>query len=82
MQRIPKSHVRRIQVEVRKFKGNTYLDIRNYYLKPDTESEWLPTKQGISILITQLSEVQGAIAKELDEYNHKLERAIEESSDD
>ena len=45
-----------IRVTKSEFKGNTYIDIRKYYLDKDTD-EYKPTKKGISIPENLVEEV-------------------------
>jgi hypothetical protein len=45
-----------IRVQVKEFKGETYLDIRNFYKDSET-GEFCPTKKGVAIPITLAEEV-------------------------
>jgi hypothetical protein len=52
-----------IRVQVKEFKGNEYLDIRNFYT--DKDGELRPTKKGVSIPMHLAQEVVGAAQKEI-----------------
>jgi hypothetical protein len=48
------------RVTVRKFKGMTLVDLREYYSK---DGEYLPGKKGISLTVAQYEALKGAMEK-------------------
>ena len=45
------------------WKGNVYIDLREYYQMPESEKEWLPTKKGIRFKRAMLEAVIGLLEK-------------------
>jgi len=58
---IAKNHTTTVQTKVSEWKGNTYIDIREYF--KNQAGEWIPTKKGIAITTSMLSEVITAMEK-------------------
>ncbi len=57
---VQKNERNRIVVEVRVYNDKPYLDIRTQFL-PDGESEWVPTKKGITAGKKVLEELLGVL---------------------
>ena len=58
-----------IKVNIKDWKGKTFVDIRNWY--KDSKNEWRPTQKGlfvaeqnISTLVTMLEQAEAALAKD------------------
>ena len=52
----------KINVEIKEFKGKTYVDIRKYYQQLG-ESEWKPSQKGIMISVEEFPEVMTELKK-------------------
>jgi hypothetical protein len=51
-----------LRIQVREYEGRHYVDIRAYY-RPDAESEWRPTKKGITVRAKELDACIAALTK-------------------
>ena len=61
-----------VRAGIKEFKGRQYIDIRIYYL--DDQSEWKPTRKGISLATDFMPELKNAvesIEKELKSLDNK-----------
>ena len=45
------------------WRGNVYIDLREYYQMPESETEWLPTKKGIRFKKEMLGAVLSLLEK-------------------
>ncbi|MBI3317127.1 MAG: transcriptional coactivator p15/PC4 family protein [Candidatus Omnitrophica bacterium] len=52
-----KSETEQIRIELRKFKGRSYFDIRLWF-QSEQSNEFVPTKKGISLGLDQLGELK------------------------
>ncbi len=48
-----------VRAGIKEFKGRQYIDIRIYYL--DDQSEWKPTRKGISLATDFMPELKNAV---------------------
>ena len=60
--RIPKKEGEEIRFTIREFKGKKYLDMRVFY-KSQQGDVWIPTRKGISPIVTLASEFQKGLAE-------------------
>jgi len=45
------------------WRGNTYVDLREYYQTPDEPREWLPTKKGVRFKKSMLTDIISLLEK-------------------
>lgn len=64
---IKKNSTERIRIALRTYKNSQFLDIRNFYDGSGKETEFRPTKKGIAIQFSFLSELKEAIEKAIEE---------------
>lgn len=58
---IAKNNTTTVQTKISEWKGNTYIDIREYF--KNQQGDWIPTKKGIAITTPMLSEIITAMEK-------------------
>lgn len=58
---IAKNKTTTVQTKISDWKGNTYVDVREYF--KNAKDEWIPTKKGIAIPVAMLAEVLTALEK-------------------
>ena len=58
---IAKNNTTTVQTKISEWKGNTYIDVREYF--KNQAGDWIPTKKGIAITVPMLSEIITALEK-------------------
>jgi hypothetical protein len=57
-----KPNCEQLRLQVREYQGKRYVDVRAYY-RPDADSEWRPTKKGITIRAKELDAAIDALTQ-------------------
>ena len=65
---IPKNKTTTIQTKISDWKGNTYVDIREYF--KNAKDEWIPTRKCLAVPVSMLSEVLTALEKAEEELSN------------
>lgn len=60
---VEKNKDTKFMLTMSEWRGNVYVDLREYYLTADEPREWLPTKKGIRFRKAMLDDVLGLLAK-------------------
>lgn len=63
---IRKSNIERIRIALRSYKNSQFLDIRNFYDGSGKEIEFRPTKKGIAVQLSFLSELKKGIEEAIE----------------
>ena len=61
MEKITKSPTSEIRIQVKEFKGKTYIDLREWFITEEG-GKWLPTKKGITISPRDWNEFVSAVS--------------------
>lgn len=63
---IEKNKDTRFILTTSEWRGNVYVDLREYYMSPDEEGKWLPTKKGVRFRKDLLDNVLSLLQKAKD----------------
>lgn len=64
---IRKNSTERIRIALRSWKDSQFLDIRNFYDASGKEKEFRPTKKGIAVQLSFLSELKKGIEEAIEQ---------------
>jgi len=74
---IPKNKTTTVQTKISEWKGNTYVDVREYF--KNAKDEWIPTRKGLAIPVAMLAEVLTALEKAEEDICKEKEKPVVEN---